>query len=299
MVKTGRAALSAALAGALVVAVVAFVVTADPPQSQVPYANAQVGELNSTVVTADPSVAGSAVAAGVARNVLILGDSAMVDASPAIAAAFTATGANAVMAASPGVGLTTDPAVFDWRHEYAQLVADHQPDLVVMMIGAWDIGYLKDNGPDAYLEVVDEAVDVLTAGGARVLWVSMPPGGTTPERPVDQVFRMLPDRHPGVVAYIDIEASLRPPDGASDIQAPTGDVDWPRSYVDVDGTTVLLRKPDSWHFCPTGAQRLATAVNQGAADLGWAAVAPVGTWEQGDWRLDPRYDNPHGGCDQP
>jgi len=58
---------------------------------------------------------------------------------------------------------------------------------------------------------------------------------------------------------------------------------------------VLLRKPDFWHLCPPGAERLAIAINRAAAELGWATLAPPG-WQDGNWRADARYDDPKGAC---
>jgi hypothetical protein len=295
MVRTGRAALSAALAGALVVAATAVVVTLNPPASKVPYADVQIGEFDTTVDTATGGTAPVGPGANVARTVMIVGDSGTVDATPATSAVFQAAGATRVIgAAKPGIGLTSPD--FDWRTTWGQLVADNDPDLVVMMIGGWDLAYLEDNGPEAYAAVVDDAVEVLSAQGARVLWLSMLPGGTTPERAADAVFEQLPDRFPGVVTYADIEASLRAPDGATVLDADKGSEAWPRLYLDGDGQKVLLRKPDRWHLCPTGAERLALAVNAAAADAGWATLAPDG-WQLGDWRSSPYYDDPPGGCD--
>ena len=62
-----------------------------------------------------------------------------------------------------------------------------------------------------------------------------------------------------------------------------------------DGSTSLWRKPDDWHLCPDGAERLAIEVSKRLVALRWmpAESAP---WHDGDWRLHPRYDDPPGGC---
>ena len=298
MVKTGRAALSAGLAGALVVASLAVVVTLDPAKSQIPYADAQIGEGEANVLdfgTPDSTVP---LTATTAERILIVGDSGTKDAAPGIGAAFAAAGATTVVDdAQPGFGLTNakfNPPEGDWRQEFADQIAEHDPDLVVMMLGGWDLQYLQDNGDAAYAAYVDEAATVLTSGGARLLWLSMLPGGTTWDRPADRVYELLPDRFPGTVAFYDVEASLRAPDDATDIErvkdkGAEGAADWPISYVDADGNRVLLRKSDGFHLCPEGAARVGAAVNAAAADLGWATSAPAGAWEQGPWRIDDRY----------
>jgi peptidoglycan/LPS O-acetylase OafA/YrhL len=292
-IRTGRSLLSAGLAGATVVAATAFVVTLDPPQSQIPYADVGLGDFGTRVLTPadDPAAVQLATPA---RTVMIVGDSGTVDATPALTAAFSAAGATKVVeAASPGFGLTNNDA---WREDWPALIAEHDPDLVLVMLGGWDISEDGEIDEDSYAAVVDDAAGLLSAGGADVLWLSMLPGGTTPDRPPDAVFEQLPGRFPGVVEYHDVQRALRVPDDAREVlEFEDGAEEWPRSYVAADGSVVLLRKPDNWHLCPTGAERLALDVNAAAAELGWAVVAPP-DWIGGAWRDDPRYDDPSGGC---
>ena len=79
------------------------------------------------------------------------------------------------------------------------------------------------------------------------------------------------------------------------VEAKKGSDEWPRSYLAADGTTVLLRKPDGWHFCPTGAEAAAAALNTAIAERGWMPTADP-SWHDGTWRSDARYDDPKGGC---
>jgi peptidoglycan/LPS O-acetylase OafA/YrhL/4-amino-4-deoxy-L-arabinose transferase-like glycosyltransferase len=304
-------AFAAAPVGALVVLVAAFGATRNPPPSTIAYADVQVGSwapiidevpqpagvapgsgaapplagANGTVVEGATQGAARAAAAtpAVARTVLIVGDSSMADSAPALGAAFKAAGATTIIdASSPGFGLTRPETPY--HDAWAGLVRDRKPDLVVVMLGGWDLNFLRDNGDAAYGEVVDEAVGVLSANGAKVLWLSMAPGGTTPERQVDRVYATLPARHPGIVDYWDFESVLRGPNG-----------DWPRQITGLDGTTVLLRKPDDFHMCPEGAARVAQSALERAVSLGWTRPASV-DWRNGDWRKNARYDDPHGGC---
>lgn len=298
LLNTDRAAYVAALACALLVAGLAVLVTLNPPPSTVPYADVRLEDFEAAVGASleEKSVSSNgrspdAVATG---KVLIVGDSGTVDASPALRAVFEAAGATAVLEkAFPGVGLSNPK--LKWRHTYKKLIKRQQPDLVVMMLGGWDVGFVQKQGNKAYTRIVDDAVKILTSGGAKLLWLSMLPGGSTPNPSVDRIYEQLAERFPGNVAYADIEASLRAPAGARAPVTMAGAEDWPRSYVDTEGATVLLRKLDFWHLCPTGAERLALAINRAAAAAGWAAEAPNG-WQHGEWRADPRYNNPDGGC---
>jgi hypothetical protein len=298
VLQTDRAAFGAAFAGALVIAICAVVVTMNPPRSAVPYADVRLEDFSSTLSAGPdplPAITGPDTAVGpTPGTVLILGDSGMVDASPAVRAAFEAAGATSVLErAYPGTGLSNPK--LKWRASYTKLIDRYQPELVIMMLGGWDLRYLEEQGTAAYAKFVNQAMKLLTARGAKLLWLSMLPGGRAAVHPVDRVYERLADRFPGKVAYANIEDSLRAPPGASSTVTFEGVEDWPRSYVDSDGTRVILRKFDFWHLCPTGAERLALAINRAAAELGWAAEAVPG-WEQGEWRVDPRYTNPAYGC---
>lgn len=295
---TNRAAFGAALAGALVISACAVLVTLNPPRSTIPYADVRLDDFSSAMETGlgqTPANPAAEVTIGPrAGTVLILGDSGMVDVSPALRAVFEAAGATSVLEmAYPGVGLSNPK--LSWRATYETLIRRHQPELVIMMLGGWDITYIQEEGNAAYAPMVNEAAKILTARGAKLLWLSMLPGGKTADHPVNRVYKRLTDRFPGRVAYTDIEASLRAPPGATSPVTFEGVESWPRSYIDIGGTPVILRKFDFWHLCPTGAERVAHDINRAAAALGWAAQATPG-WEQGDWRADSRYTDPEFGC---
>ena len=113
----------------------------------------------------------------------------------------------------------------------------------------------------------------------------MLPGGTTPDRLPDQVYRQLPDKYPGVVAYTDIASSLEGPTPG----------EYPRTITGADGETLFLRKKDDWHLCQEGAARVAYAINKAAYELGWSHLATYG-WQAGSWRSSPVFDDPHGTC---
>lgn len=283
MIKSGRAALSAALAGAVIVAAVAVSVTLDPPRSTVAYGNVRIddfrpGEVQESLNPIDPTKANP-----IGRRVMLVGDSGAFDLAPALGAAYLSSGSQRYQSiAFPGFGLTL--ASSKWRETWTEAIAEFDPTLVIASMGGWDYDYYAANGPEGYARLVAEATGVLTAKGARVLWVSVLPGGKFASMSVNPALERVPDLAAGDVEYVDLDDALRAPDGT-----------FARSYVDDGGRTVLLRKPDSWHLCPTGAARLAGAINEETTVLQWSDRAVRG-WQDGPWRTDARYDDPKGGC---
>jgi peptidoglycan/LPS O-acetylase OafA/YrhL len=271
-----------ALPGVPVVAYASFDVTRIPTPSVVapPTSTSVVTSSSVTPFVVAPSAppTSTAIVDPVAppSTVLLIGDSGMYDATPALSAGLTLVGAKVIGTAYPGEGLTQPAGV---RDMWAEWVRRERPDLVVVMLGAWDTDFVATNGDEAYRQVVDETVGLFTAGGARVLWLSELPGrAALPGAIVDageqnRFYHVLPGRYPDVVEYLDITRPLLAADGTA-----------PRA---LDGH--LLRKPDGWHLCPDGAAAVAHAV---LSHLGLDDPA----WDGDLWRADARYDNPLGGC---
>lgn len=258
-----------------------------PSESLLAYADVDVSRVPTPVVVAPPSTVtpvtrATATQAVAPSTVMIIGDSGMFDVTPALSAGFNATGAHVVETAYAGEGLTRPAGV---RDGWAATVDEFRPDLVVVMLGPWDLDFIEANGDDAYRAEIRETVTMLTAHGARVLWLSVLPGqAVLPTAPVqqgktvreelqDRFFAALPALYPDRVEYVDISASLTADDGTT-----------PRV---VDGQ--LVRKPDGWHLCPDGAAAVAHAV---LAHL----RLDRSDWTAGSWRSDPRFDDPRGGC---
>ncbi len=215
---------------------------------------------------------------------MIIGDSGMVDASPAIEALYRNLGTtNVVNVAFPGFGFTTVPS---WRNTWPGLVAANRPQLILAMLGGWDFAYIKSDGPAAYQAILDSVTEVLTAAGGRILWLGVPP----PANPtglagtIDPLLQMEATRHPGAAAYADPAQALTALNGTT-----------PRWLPDPTGHLVLARKPDNWHFCPDGAALMADFIATQVARLGWAP-APEPGWESGNWRSSHLYNDPVGGC---
>lgn len=277
--------------GGVMTAVACVVLLALPATSIVPFGDVRTDRLRPPVVfdapattapeikpAAPPSTPASAPIEGTplrlalppTGTVMIVGDSGMASGAPALVAGFRTAGWNVVDTAFPGKGLTRpDGAIQDW----ADTARRYGADLSVVMIGGWDVPFVEQYGEAAYRAVVERAVAAFTASGGKVLWLSTMPAGRDDDRPLDHFYAALPEQHPGVVDFLEIESWLRAPDGT-----------WPQI---VGGQR--FRGPDGWHLCPEGAVALSRAA---LSHLG----LDRGGWEQGDWRLDPDYHRPPGIC---
>jgi hypothetical protein len=202
-------------------------------------------------------------------RVVAVGDSGLYDASPALEAAFRSQGVRFVSTAFPYEGLTQPVFVHDI---WTSALQDVHPDLVIVQVGPWDEKYVEAHGWEAYMAETRNAVKLLTADGAQVLWLSPLPGvapldgGTAQSKVQSELYAALPADFPGQVHYLDVAPPFL--DGRGNA---------PR---EVDGH--LLRKPDGWHLCPDGAAVVAHLV------LNRLGMDSSG-WEQGRWRHDQRY----------
>jgi peptidoglycan/LPS O-acetylase OafA/YrhL len=279
--KTTKTAGRAALLGIFSVALCAFAVTLDPPKSTIPYANMKISDIGIHTETLNPT--NSAKSGQTAAKVWIIGDSGAMDESPALAAAIEATGATQfTFGAGPGFGLTTG---IDWRADWSKTIAKSHPDLAVVMLGSWDLPFIRENGEAAYEKVVDEAVTLLTDQQIRVMLLPVMPGGKLDVSIIDRVFASVAAKHLGMTDNPSILSAFLAPDGTT-----------PRYWVESDGTVHLLRKKDNWHLCQEGAGNLAVLVVNRAYELGWSAPIRA-TWTDGAWREAWQFDNPVGVCD--
>ena len=270
---------AAIVLGVTTVIATTYAVTWSPPRSLIAHANMNLSDQTILVKQGNGQAA-----AGAPTGLMIIGDSGMFDAAPAIGAVIQHTGTPSVVDASfPGFGWSRNPK--GWKADYPKLIADSNVNLAVVMLGGWDIQYMKDHGNDAYDRMLDDAVAVLTANHGHVVWLGMMPDDKTKVDEIDKRFASLAKRHPDLVAFTRIDSVLRAKDGH-----------YPRWLPGLNGHTDLIRKPDGWHLCPDGSVRVADVVAKVAAEHGWAPAATTG-WEQGDWRTSGRFDDPPGGCD--
>jgi hypothetical protein len=204
------------------------------------------------------------------RRLLLVGDSVMDEIAPAVRAALAGRAEVAYVLTIGAVGVPPD-----WDAVWPKAVAEHRPDAVAVLVGAWegrDLPGAPFGSPSWlawYRSRLDAWAGALSAGGATVWWFGTLPvrdAGAEPRFAVlDREYRALAARSPAV-AFIDTRAVLGP------------------AYREFDGS-VRLRRTDGLHLCPAGTVRLVVAL---VAALG---VTPAPGWETAPWRHGPpAYD---------
>jgi hypothetical protein len=253
---------------------------------------ADTTRVTTTGVTAPPKPRPPAPTDAAPLRLLLLGDGLMWDASPAMAAAADAIGPAVVENDSYWGFALSRPEWRDWRSLWPGYVADFGPTVVAVTFGIHDtepqiadgvpIDPSESSWPDWYASQVHKAMDELTAGGAFVYWLSMPPVG---DPVANERIRWLNDitRRGVEVAprgrFVDTTSAFAGPDGLA-------------AATDADG--LPLRKYDLLHLCAQGAGALANAFTTAvSADMG-ITVDPG--YLTGSWRSADRYaqDGPPG-----
>jgi hypothetical protein len=218
-------------------------------------------------------------------RVLIAGDSVLEEAAGPLAFAIAATG-QARAEFSLGPDLPRDEP--DWAL-WRSALERSDPDLIVVSVGHWE--YLSVLGdfaegellePGSYLaEVLDPFVDLITATGARVLWVG-PAVIADPDEAefvdgLEEDFRALAERRPEV-DFVDADTWVAPDGFAETLAGP-------------DGQPVRVRRADGIHLCPAGQVLLAEGLlEEVAARLD---LTPDPAWAEA-WIAD--QDPEPGGC---
>ena len=222
---------------------------------------ARLAALAAAVVTV-VGLGAAVIALTAHRKVLLIGDSIMQSAGPAATGALQRQGYHVRVVAYFGTGLLD--ARFDWLGRMRQVVAQYQPDTVVVeFVGNYGVFGTRPGIVDmtpqfyaAWASVAQQATDVLSSGHAQVYWVLGPPlAKPVPEqklRLLDQIYLGLrapasPARHPLFVdeakPFSDVQGRYLP------------------SVVGPDGKPVPLRAPDGIHLAvPAGTQRFADAI---------------------------------------
>jgi hypothetical protein len=233
-------------------------------------------------------------------RVLVLGDGVMFDAEPGLVAALEGTGRAEVTTRSVfGMGITRASWV-DFRSTWAAEIAEDDPDLVVVLVGPWDVHDVPADGssPDAptapsispldaawpalYGSLLDEATAILTVGGAEVWWLPM-----LPEAGPDRSLRVAAQA--AAVRGLDERRSdvFSPDVHAAFLDAEGGVA---AGEIGPDGVLVPWRKPDGQHLCPEGVVHLVDVLRDPLFTR-FGLVPPPG-WESGGWRSDGRYAFP-------
>ena len=268
--------------------------TTSTTTTEAPAADATTGTDTTTTTTTTTTPLDRPTAADPLR-VLLVGDSYLFDAEPGIDAAFASVpevdirrGARFGFAASADDALDLLAAARD----------EHEPDVVIAMFARFDQSWLddRDDTPEVRAELEDRIVDALEVlgepttdpAGATVVMVGLAPSLTAGidripvERTINELFE-------NATARVDHARYLDP----DPVVAPDGE---PERRITVDGADLLVRKADISHYCADGAARWGQAVGELVAELTGLPPADPADWWIGEWRDDPRYDDPVGSC---
>ena len=227
-------------------------------------------------------------------RVMVVGDSVTYEIEPALTAALQRTGR--VVSANRtqvGFGLSRWP-VYRWWEIWIPFLAEVRPEAVIIQTGIWDVNDVwasDDRIPrpedpdweDSFAFLVRMAVDVLSADGAHVYWLTMLP---SPE-----------SDGPGRLTRLLLEVASGD-DRLSVVDLTPGFTDDEGEYIDeIDraGEPWPVRKIDGVHLCREGAAVAARSTAE--AVLADAGLVIFPGWEKGLWRGNPLYDvDP---CDDP
>jgi len=215
-----------------------------------------------TTTTTLPALNGHPTPAAPLR-VLVVGDSIGSDLGQPLVADLAATGVvTPVLDGRVDTGLSR-PDYFDWQAELRVDLANDQPRLVVVMMGANDTQSLVEGGTTipygtpawnaAYGRRVGAFIDEANAAGAHVLWVGMPP----------MAGAQLDGEMHVVNSVAQSEIAARPV-GATYLSSTgvlgDGQGNFTAYLPDASGAEVNIRTPDGIHLAPGGGRRLSKAV---------------------------------------
>jgi hypothetical protein len=197
-------------------------------------------------------------------RVLVVGDSVGLDLGQPLVNALGAFGdVTTYLDGRIDTGLTR-PDYFNWPAELQVDLANQQPQLVVVMIGANDpqaivtqdgsIRFGQPGWDEAYSARVSAFIAEANAAGAHVLWVGMPP---MQDPGLDAALKHLN----GLVQAQVAEAKYGGAAYLSSVPALGDQHHYFAAYLpDASGAVTNVRTPDGIHLTPAGGARLAAAV---------------------------------------
>ena len=176
-----------------------------------------------------------------------------------------APGVTLVQAAKGNSGLV-QPQYYDWPRHLRQLLTQHNPQVVVVFLGANDVQDFYDHGvlqrfgtagwQAAYAQRVASLMQAASEAGSAMLWVGMPIMASATfansVRLLNAIYQQQAAAHPGVSYFSSWELFS------------TADGQYARTTKDAAGRTIVLRTPDGIHVTfgsgGAGADYLARAV---------------------------------------
>ena len=227
-------------------------------------------------------------------RVMVVGDSVTYEIEPALTAALQRTG-RVVSANRTQVGFGLSRwSVYRWWEIWIPFLAEVRPEAVIIQTGIWDVNDVwgsDDRIPrpedpdweDSFAFLVRMAVDVLSADGAHVYWLTMLPSSESDG--------------PGRLTRLLVEVASGD-DRLSVVDLTPGFTDDEGEYInEIDrfGEPWPVRKIGGVHLCREGAAVAARSAAE--AVLADAGLVVFPGWEKGLWRANPLYDvDP---CDDP
>jgi hypothetical protein len=214
------------------------------------------------------------------------GDSVMAELAPAMIQALEGGGATTGrFLLAPSLARNASTRV-TWTQELAQ----HDPDLIVVLVGFWEDSVV---GPDASAapgwaqqyrnQVVEPFLDLVTAEGAKVLWIGMAsvvdPVITARFARLNSVYLDVADDRDDVEYLAAGDYLSSPQGGYTEVLNSPG-----------SGQPVRIRRLDGQHLCPGGVDLLGEPVLE-AITAQWNVDAIYG-WQQGSWRRPPLLHAP-------
>jgi hypothetical protein len=196
-------------------------------------------------------------------RVLVVGDSIGIDLGQPLVADLSATGvATAALDGRIDTGLSR-PDYFNWPSELSVDLANHQSQLVVVMMGANDPQSLVGPGGSTaygapgwnavYGQRVSSLIGEANAAGAHVLWIGMPPMARADLNADMQVLNSVVQAqvaaNPAGSSYLASSGVLGDGQGNFTAYLPNS-----------SGAEVNIRTPDGTHLSPGGGERLSQAV---------------------------------------
>ena len=208
-------------------------------------------------------------------SVVVAGDSVLDNLAVGLVPALD-LGGEAVVSHTWLLGLSRDAAS---KHEMRRTVAEAHPDVVVVLLGVWELdpleGELGTPGWEVRYrrDVLDPFVDMVTVDGAQLLWLGMPAtSDPVVTRRLDVLNRAYADldHDDPRVTFLDLGEVLESPEG-----------EYRDHLSSPDGTRARVRQTDGLHFCPAGTERAAQLVLDALTDH-WS-VAVADGWEHLGW----------------
>ena len=212
-------------------------------------------------------------------QVVISGDSVMLD---NLAAGFIAAleeGSETLATTSWLLAMSRDVAS---HQELGRIIHGLDPDLLIVSMGVWELDAVANDMHDPgwrdryTTDVLARFVDRVTADGAQILWIGMPPWNNEPEaddlQTLQDIYRSFA-RQDDRVSFLDASEYVADASGRFTFELP-----------DAAGNPQQVRNPDGLHYCPPGVVRVVEPALDWIQQRWPVSVTP--DWQHLSWHLE-------------